>query len=137
MKDSDHNPDEAQEIVNRVRKMLTFPQVGAERTIARPAPVTTGNEQRGFDFGMLPEHELLKLQKASGEIAGIENPFYRLHDGLAAETTSLDGREVVNFSSYDYLGLNGHPDIIAAAKAAIDRFGTAVSASRLTAGERQ
>jgi 8-amino-7-oxononanoate synthase len=137
MKDSGRIPDEAQDIVNRVRKLLTYPQVGGGRTIAQPERVTTGNEQRGFDFGSLPEYELLKLQKAAGEIAGIENPFYRLHDGLAAETTSLDGREVVNFSSYDYLGLNGHPDIIAAAKAAIDRFGTSVSASRLTAGERQ
>jgi 8-amino-7-oxononanoate synthase len=44
---------------------------------------------------------------------------------------------MVNFSSYDYLGLNGHPKVVAAAKDAIDRFGTSVSASRLTAGERQ
>ncbi len=49
----------------------------------------------------------------------------------------MEGREVINFSSYDYLGLNGHPDIGAAAKAAIDKFGTSVGASRLTAGERQ
>ncbi|MBV8186962.1 MAG: aminotransferase class I/II-fold pyridoxal phosphate-dependent enzyme, partial [Alphaproteobacteria bacterium] len=41
------------------------------------------------------------------------------------------------FSSYDYLGLNGHPEVTAAAKQAIDRYGTSVSASRITAGERQ
>ena len=72
---------------------------------------------------------MLKLQKAAGEIAGIDNPFYRLHDGRAAETTSVEGKEVVNFSSYDYLGLNTHPDVGAAAKAAIDKFGTSVGAA--------
>ena len=137
MKDGAVFRDEAQDIVNRVRQALTQPQVGAENRLADPIRYLTETSSRGFDFGTLPEYELLKLQKAAGEIAGIENPFYRLHDGRAAETTSLDGREVVNFSSYDYLGLNGHPDVIAAAKSAIDHFGTSVSASRLTAGERQ
>src|SRR5205085_12585747 len=42
----------------------------------------------------------------------------------------------INFASYNYLGLNGHPEVNAAAKAAIDRYGTSVSASRLVAGER-
>ena len=46
------------------------------------------------------------------------------------------GRSVVNFASYNYLGLNGHPEVSAAAKAAIDRYGTSAAASRLVAGER-
>ena len=89
-----------------------------------------------FDFTTLPEHEPLRLSKAAGEIAKIDNPFHRLHDGRAGTTTSIGGRSIVNFTSYDYLGLNGHPSVAVAAKQAIDRFGTSVSASRLTAGER-
>jgi 8-amino-7-oxononanoate synthase len=85
----------------------------------------------------LPEYEILKIKRAVGDMAGIENPFYRLHDGRACETTSIGGRTIVNFSSYDYLGLNGHARVASAAKTAIDQFGTSVSASRLSAGERQ
>ena len=46
------------------------------------------------------------------------------------------GRPYINFSSYDYLGLNGHPKIVAAAEAAIRQYGTTVSASRMVSGER-
>ncbi|MFZ5784092.1 MAG: aminotransferase class I/II-fold pyridoxal phosphate-dependent enzyme [Pseudomonadota bacterium] len=118
------------------------PEGGASRP-GEPSPAAAREPRAGpavrraADFGALPEYELLKIHRAAGEIAGIDNPFYRLHAGRAADTTVLDGREVVNFSSYDYLGLNGHPAIVAAAKAAIDQYGTSVSASRLTAGERQ
>ena len=43
---------------------------------------------------------------------------------------------MTNFSSYDYLGLNEHPDVVQAAKAALDRYGISASASRHVAGER-
>ena len=42
----------------------------------------------------------------------------------------------LSFSHYDYLGLAHHPKVTAAAKAAIDRHGTGVGASRLVGGER-
>ena len=48
----------------------------------------------------------------------------------------LDGREVVSYASNDYLGLSTHPAVIAAAHAAIDRWGTGSTASRLIVGSR-
>ena len=126
---------QAQETVDLVRRALTRPpNFGRATPSAAAASVST---QQRFDFGSLPEYEQLKIQKAAGAIAGIENPYYRLHDVRASDTTSIEGRTMVNFSSYDYLGLNGHPQVVAAAKDAMDRYGTSVSASRLTAGERQ
>jgi 8-amino-7-oxononanoate synthase len=68
---------------------------------------------------------------------GLKNPFYRCHDGRLGATALHEGRELVNFATYDYLGLNQEPEVAAAAKAAIDASGTSVSASRLVAGERQ
>ena len=136
MPDGRHHPDEAQDTIDRVRQALGR-SAGTEWLASQGAATSARTDRRAFDFGTLPAYERLKLQKAAGVLAGIENPFYRLHDGRAAETTSLDGRQLLNFSSYDYLGLNGHAAVGAAAKAAIDRYGTSVSASRLTAGERQ
>jgi 8-amino-7-oxononanoate synthase len=47
-----------------------------------------------------------------------------------------DGRRVISFASNDYLGLASHPAVLAAAHAAIDRWGTGSSASRLVSGSR-
>ncbi|MCY4629648.1 MAG: aminotransferase class I/II-fold pyridoxal phosphate-dependent enzyme, partial [bacterium] len=48
----------------------------------------------------------------------------------------LGGREVVSFASNDYLGLSFHPAVIAAARAALDRWGAGATASRLIVGSR-
>lgn len=71
------------------------------------------------------------------EKLGIEVPYFRCHDGLARDTTSIDGTECLNFATYNYLDLNGHPEVSGAAKAAIDRYGTSASASRITSGDKR
>jgi 8-amino-7-oxononanoate synthase len=61
-------------------------------------------------------------------------PFFRpldLNDGPEAV---INGRRVVMFGSNNYLGLTTHPRVREAAKAAIDRFGTSMTGSRLVNG---
>jgi glycine C-acetyltransferase len=56
-------------------------------------------------------------------------------DALLSPTRVRVGeRELLMFASYSYLGLIGHPRIDAAAKAAIDRYGTGTHGVRLLAG---
>jgi 8-amino-7-oxononanoate synthase len=54
--------------------------------------------------------------------------------GPAAEHHA--GAPVVSFASNDYLGLTQHPIVVAAAHAAIDRWGTGSGAARLIVGSR-
>jgi len=87
-------------------------------------------------FSTLEIFQQMETQRAVGELAGLTNPYFQLHEGRAGPTTSIEGREYINFSSYDYLGLNAHRDVAIAAIEAIEQYGTSVSASRPTAGDR-
>jgi 8-amino-7-oxononanoate synthase len=82
--------------------------------------------------------EVLKLRETSQAFAavGIANPFFTVHQSVTNDRTIISGREYTNFSSYNYLGLSGDPRVSAAAKEAIDQYGTSVSASRLVSGEK-
>jgi 8-amino-7-oxononanoate synthase len=51
-------------------------------------------------------------------------------------TGLLEGGPVVSFASNDYLGLSGHPGVVAAARDALDRWGAGAGASRLVTGSR-
>jgi 8-amino-7-oxononanoate synthase len=49
-------------------------------------------------------------------------------------TIRIGGRQLINFSSNDYLGLANHPSVISAAKDALERYGAGSGASRLLSG---
>ncbi|MCK8785795.1 aminotransferase class I/II-fold pyridoxal phosphate-dependent enzyme [Roseomonas sp. NAR14] len=88
------------------------------------------------DFADLPNGREMGMIKDAVAVLGLPNPFFRAHEGRAGAETTIGDRRVLNFSSYDYLGLNGDPRVAEAAKAAIDRYGVSPSASRLVSGER-
>ena len=52
----------------------------------------------------------------------------------SAQITLADGREVLNFCANNYLGLADHPDIIAAAKDALDTHGFGMASVRFICG---
>lgn len=58
----------------------------------------------------------------------------RVLSSAQAPHAVVDGRDVVNFSSNDYLGLANHPRLRAAAHACIDAFGVGAGASPLVSG---
>ncbi|WP_026369259.1 glycine C-acetyltransferase [Kallotenue papyrolyticum] len=58
----------------------------------------------------------------------------RILGGEQRPRAVIDGREVINLSSNNYLGLTTHPQLRAAAKAAIDRYGVGAGAVRTIIG---
>jgi 8-amino-7-oxononanoate synthase len=110
---------------------LTGQAKGEARPPASPKP-----QYRPDDLSDLESYDQFKIVRSAAGLLGIADPYFRVHDGVASAETSIEGRSFINFSSYNYLGLNGHPEVSEAAKQAIDRFGTSVSASRLVSGER-
>ncbi len=89
-----------------------------------------------YRFGAMPEYQSLQQTRRALAASGLPNPFFSLHEGIAAAETTIDGASLINFSSCNYLGMSGDPVVTEAAKDAIDRFGTSVSASRLASGEK-
>jgi 8-amino-7-oxononanoate synthase/acyl carrier protein len=89
-----------------------------------------------YDIAQFPEVRALEQNFAMVREAGLENPYFSVHEGLTNDRTVIGGREMISWATYNYLGMSGDPEVAAAAKAAIDRFGTSVSASRLVSGEK-
>lgn len=120
-----------------IQKMLEKRQSSETDTV----PVKRSTRQRNipeswYRFDQHPDYQQICLHKAAGKELNIPNPFFRVQTNIATNTCIIDGKEYLNFASYNYLNLNGHPQVCAAAKAAIDQYGTSVSASRLVSGER-
>jgi len=105
-------------------------------SLPAPRPADTSPAVETFDIARFPEVLALRKHMESVEAAGLENPYFGVHEGVAADVTSIDGREMISWATYNYLGMSGDDEIARGAKEAIDRFGTSVSASRLVSGER-
>jgi 8-amino-7-oxononanoate synthase len=107
-----------------------------EKASVYVAPEATVIDESSHNIAMFPEVQKLVKQRKNLATSGHRNPYFTNHEGIAAGTTVIDGRELINFASYNYLGLSGHPEVSAAACDAIVRYGTSVSASRLVSGNR-
>jgi 8-amino-7-oxononanoate synthase len=80
-----------------------------------------------------PFERLLDAERRALQAAGL----YRTRacfDGKQGVRVAIDGRELVSFASNDYLGLAADERIIAAARAAAERYGVGAGASHLLYG---
>ena len=124
--------DEADRAVESAERPRRTP--GPQMDQRRATPAVAASLSPTASRELFPECAALEERLAGLEAAGIENPFLRANEEVRGRTARVGGREVVSFTSFDYLGLAGHPDVTRAAKEAIDRFGCSASASRMVGG---
>jgi 8-amino-7-oxononanoate synthase len=101
-----------------------------------PDAVAASIPEEFYRFDRMPGYKQIQIIHSGAKRMGLVNPFFKQHDGLASAHTQIAGRDLINFASYNYLNFSGDPRINAAAVAAIEKYGTSVSASRLVSGER-
>jgi 8-amino-7-oxononanoate synthase len=127
----------AQAKAQLIEKLSAAPFVrSAERSARRSRPEKGHIVAPRPDVSELDGFREIRMIREAADFLGIADPFFRVHEGIAGAETLIGNKPYVNFASYNYIGLNGHPHITNAAKAAIDRYGTTVSASRPVSGER-
>jgi 8-amino-7-oxononanoate synthase len=89
-----------------------------------------------YQFNEFPEYKKLLARQKQVASLGNGNPFFVPQEGIVNDRTTVDGRELINFATYNYIGMCGDPQVTQAAKDAIDRYGTSACASRLVSGEK-
>jgi 8-amino-7-oxononanoate synthase len=98
--------------------------------------VTPDIPEEYYRFELTPEYLELKAQREEIASLDIANPFFVPQERVVNNTTLINGKELINYANYNYLGMSGDPLVTQAAKEAIDLYGTSVSASRLISGEK-
>ena len=92
--------------------------------------------ESAYKFSEFPEYKkLLKSFEVQKE-TGMRNPYFSVHEGIIRDKTRIDGRELISYSSYNYIGTSGDPCVIKACQDAAAEYGTSVSASRLVSGQK-
>ena len=83
-------------------------------------------------YGKIREHLAAELESIK------ENGLYKKERIIAspqdAEITLESGQKVLNFCANNYLGLSSHPEVVQAAKDALDTHGFGTSPVRLICG---
>jgi 8-amino-7-oxononanoate synthase len=77
-------------------------------------------------------HERLEQLRAAREADLM--PYFRQLEGPAGPVVEMEGAERIMLGSNNYLGLTGDPRVVEGARAALDRYGTGLTGSRLLNG---
>jgi 8-amino-7-oxononanoate synthase len=102
----------------------------------KAAPELPKADESTWKIELFPEVQELEQRLGLAAAFGLKNPYFNVHERVTNDTSVIGGRTMINWSSYNYLGLSGDPSVTRAAQDAIERYGTSVSASRVASGEK-
>jgi 8-amino-7-oxononanoate synthase len=89
-----------------------------------------------YQFEAFPEYQTLQQRLEEVKSLGKGNPFFVPQERVVNNITVINGRELINFATYNYIGMCGDPVVSGATQEAIARYGTSAGASRLISGEK-
>jgi 8-amino-7-oxononanoate synthase len=137
---SDNKSLSVEEKRELLKKMLRekAAQAANNGAVAATAPAASGtkNFSAFTDFEQFPEVQTLRAQMQTLDMLQVENPYFRVNEKIVNNRTQIEGRDLLSFSSYNYTGLSGDPRVSEAAREAVLKYGTSVSASRIATGEK-
>ncbi len=108
----------------------------SETTQWTPPKANKTNSTKPCSFKNHPGFQQLQIINNGAKALGVPSPFFKVHQGNAGALSTINNKQVINFASYNYLNLSGHPEVNQAAIEATLTYGTSVSASRIVSGER-
>jgi 8-amino-7-oxononanoate synthase len=128
----------ARELLDRVSGAAATATDVSPSPAPHAAPARPTRHRKRTRITELPQvrTSLARDQELSDALTAVDrpSPYYRCHEGVNGATIHLDGREYLNYSSYNYLGLADHPRLAAAARRALDTYGTTSGATRIVSG---
>jgi glycine C-acetyltransferase len=86
-------------------------------------------------YGEIKEHLALELEKIKN--AGLYKEERVLTSPQGSRVSVKDRKEILNMCANNYLGLSAHPEVIAAAREALSRWGYGLSSVRFICGTQQ
>ncbi|MFW2852896.1 serine palmitoyltransferase [Sphingomonas sp. TX0543] len=96
-----------------------------------PAPVSAAPAERDLFDKFAP----LIAEREALLSSGMRDPFGIVMEEVKSPTVAvIKGRETILLGTYNYMGMTFDPDVIAAGKAAFDKFGTGTNGSRALNG---
>ncbi|HJO94109.1 MAG TPA: aminotransferase class I/II-fold pyridoxal phosphate-dependent enzyme [Victivallales bacterium] len=97
---------------------------------------SNSSKDKYTDFSKFELYKQIEFARKISKKLNISSPFFKCFDSLGSSIIKYNGEDYINFSSYNYLNLNGHNETLKAVNASTEKLGTSVSASRFISGER-
>lgn len=96
------------------------------------------NNENKNDYSLTQKRDIREMERIieEGTSMGLRNNMFLCHEGAAKATTMIAGKKYLNFATYDYLGINAHPEIAEVVCKSVAIYGTSAGASRIVGGER-
>ncbi len=120
---------------------LVYRRIGGEFAADSRATDSAPEEksvQRIKTFEETPEYLAFKARRDSlaSAIEVFGNPYFVAQDSSLRDVSYIGDKKMINFASYNYVGMSGDPEVNEAAIEAVKQYGTSASGSRLLAGEK-